>query len=139
MTAIVAIPRHNGEKPAHASPVTDRVIQGSERNIALCDRMIDIAGAVYCVPTRELRATARSTQEIARIRQIAMYVSHVVLGMSMTDVGKGYGRDRTTVLHACHLVEDLRDDCDFDALVQRLETVARAAFTGLDHACGAGL
>ena len=37
-----------------------------------------------------------------------MYVAHVVLSLNMTDIGRGFGRDRTTVLHACHLVEDSR-------------------------------
>jgi chromosomal replication initiation ATPase DnaA len=57
-----------------------------------------------------------------------MYVSHVVLRLSMNEVGLGFGRDRTTVLHACHLVEDLRDDEDFDRLVAKTERVAFAAF-----------
>ena len=59
-----------------------------------------------------------------------MYVSHVVLGLSMTEVGKGFGRDRTTVMHACHLVEDLRDDEDFDHIIARTEHIVAAAFRG---------
>ena len=46
----------------------------------------------------------------------------------MKDVGVGFGRDRTTVLYACHLVEDLRDDDDFDRMVTMTERVASAAF-----------
>ena len=46
-----------------------------------------------------------------------MYVTHVTLRINMSDVGRGFGRDRTTVVHACHLVEDLRDDEDFDRMV----------------------
>ncbi len=43
-----------------------------------------------------------------------MYVAHVTLRLSMADIGRGFGRDRTTVVYACHLIEDLRDDDDFD-------------------------
>ncbi|GAB5506632.1 MAG: hypothetical protein Rhirs2KO_17950 [Rhizobiaceae bacterium] len=59
-----------------------------------------------------------------------MYVTHVVLGLSMTEIGKGFGRDRTTVMHACHLVEDLRDDDDFDQIIARAEHIVTAAFRG---------
>ncbi len=45
----------------------------------------------------------------------------------MVDIGRGFGRDRTTVMHACHLVEDLRDDEDFDRVVAVTERVAIAA------------
>jgi chromosomal replication initiation ATPase DnaA len=62
------------------------------------------------------------------VRQIAMYVTHVILGVSMADVGRGFGRDRTTVVYACHLIEDMRDDEDFDRVVVMTERVAMAAF-----------
>ena len=46
------------------------------------------------------------------------------LQLNMTDIGRGFGRDRTTVVHACHLIEDLRDDDDFDRVVAVTERVA---------------
>lgn len=55
-----------------------------------------------------------------------MYVAHVALGITMRDVGTGFGRDRTTVLYACHLVEDMRDDPEFDRIVAVFEAVAIA-------------
>jgi chromosomal replication initiation ATPase DnaA len=57
-----------------------------------------------------------------------MYVAHCTLGLTMTDIGTGFGRDRTTVLHACHLIEDMRDDIEFDRIVTTFERVALAAF-----------
>jgi len=50
-----------------------------------------------------------------------MYLSHVVLGQSLTAVGVAFGRDRTTVSYACALIEDMRDDPGFDDEVTRLE------------------
>lgn len=96
--------------------------------IGACDCVIDLAAAFYNLPSRELRRPGRGTDEIARVRQIAMYVAHVVLGLTMTDIGRGFGRDRTTVMHACHLVEDLRDDRDFDQIIARTESIVAAAF-----------
>lgn len=63
----------------------------------------------------------RCRQQVARARQLAMYLMHVVLGRVYLDVGRFFGRDRTTVSHACALIEDLRDDPQFDAEVSRLE------------------
>lgn len=89
---------------------------------------IDIIAALFDLPSRELRRAGRSTTDIARVRQIAMYVAHVVLQLTMGEVGRGFGRDRTTVLHACHLVEDLRDDPEFDRIVAMAERVTKAVF-----------
>jgi chromosomal replication initiation ATPase DnaA len=60
-------------------------------------------------------------------RQIAMYLAHTVFSWSMSRVGAAFDRDRTTASHACHRVEDLRDDSQFDSLLLKLELCARAA------------
>lgn len=96
--------------------------------MARCDAAIAIMAALFDLPSRELRRPGRSTIDIARVRQIAMYVAHVVLQLTMGEVGRGFGRDRTTVLHACHLVEDMRDDPEFDRIVATAERVTKAAF-----------
>ena len=43
-----------------------------------------------------------------------MYLAHVCCGMTLTEVGAMFGRDRTTVAHACLRVEYRRDDPSFD-------------------------
>jgi len=99
-----------------------------DRICAACDGVIDIVAALFDVSGRDLRHPGRGRLDISRVRQIAMYVSHVSLGMSMRDVGLGFGRDRTTVLYACHTIEDMRDDREFDAIVATAERVISAAF-----------
>jgi chromosomal replication initiation ATPase DnaA len=99
-----------------------------ERTIALCEAMIDITAALFNVSGRELRKSGRSSMGVSRVRQVAMYVAHVVLRLNMADIGKAFGRDRTTVLYACHLIEDLRDDDEFDRIITMTERVALAAF-----------
>ena len=94
----------------------------------VCECMIDMASALFSLPIKELRGAGRSTLPVSRFRLIAMYVAHVVLRLTMADVGRGFGRDRTTVLHACQLVEDLRDDAEYDRVVSMFERVASAAF-----------
>ena len=96
--------------------------------IAVCDGMIDLMTHLFAVEARELRDTGRCRAAVARVRQVAMYVTHVVLQLSMSETGKGFGRDRTTVIHACHLVEDLRDDPEFERIISSVEQTAARLF-----------
>jgi hypothetical protein len=77
------------------------------------------AGAVF--------AETRGQKPIAEARQLAMYLTHVSYAMSLARVARVFGRDRSTVSHACHLIEDRRDDPDFDHMVARLEEALRVA------------
>ncbi|MDQ2633068.1 MAG: chromosomal replication initiator DnaA [Pseudomonadota bacterium] len=99
-----------------------------EQILELCEGMIDITAALFNVSSKEIRKPGRSSLGVSRVRQVAMYVAHVVLKLNMADIGRAFGRDRTTVLYACHLVEDLRDDSDFDRIITMTERVALAAF-----------
>jgi hypothetical protein len=56
-----------------------------------------------------------------------MYLTHVVFGISFTAVGLEFGRDRSTVAHACEQVEWRREDPQLDAVLNRLEWQLRAA------------
>jgi hypothetical protein len=103
-------------------------VDGPDRVAIVCDGVIDIAAALFNVSGRELRGPGRASLAVSRVRQIAMYVTHVTLRLSMRDVGQGFGRDRTTVLYACHQIEDLREDEEFDDIVARVEQVVTAAF-----------
>lgn len=96
--------------------------------MAACDGVIDIAATLFNVSGKDLRGPGRSSLAVSRVRQIAMYVAHVTLGFTMASIGQGFGRDRTTVLHACHQIEDMREDDEFDAIVARVEQVITAAF-----------
>lgn len=62
------------------------------------------------------------------VRQIAMYVCHVALQIPFADIGPAFGRDRTTVGHACHVVEDRRDDAAFDEFVTAIERMVTTVF-----------
>lgn len=81
---------------------------------------------VFNVTTDELRAPTRSTADIALARQAAMYVMHVVFGWTLTNVGRRFGRDRTTAGHACRRIEDQRDDPVFDMTLAAIERAAAA-------------
>ena len=74
-----------------------------------------------------LTSASRGSPSVAFSRQMAMYLSHVGFGMSHAAIGRFFGRDRTTVLHACHLVEDRRDDIWIDYRLAMLELACRIA------------
>ncbi|MCR9271463.1 MAG: chromosomal replication initiator DnaA [Hyphomonadaceae bacterium] len=63
----------------------------------------------------------RGPRELVRARQVAMYLTHVGLGMSLSRVAIAFERDRSTVAHACHRIEEMRDDADYDAWLEALE------------------
>lgn len=109
----------------------DPVLSDADQQLriaTICDGVIDIVAALFNVSGRDLRSPGRSPLAVSRVRQIAMYVTHVALRLSMRDVGQGFGRDRTTVLYACHQIEDLREQDEFDDIVARVEQVVTIAF-----------
>lgn len=78
------------------------------------------------VPAGEVESCTRGTAEAALARQTAMYLTHVAFEMSLARVALAFGRDRSTAAHACHKIEDMRDDAAFDAQLDELEASLRA-------------
>lgn len=74
----------------------------------------------------EISAPTRRSKRAAFARQTAMYLTHVAFGMSQVRVALAFGRDRTTVAHACHVVEDRREDPHFDEHLEVMEDFLRA-------------
>lgn len=99
-----------------------RTIRGTaQADSGGCAAVIRLVAQEKRVSHRMLTHPARCRAGTARARQLAMYLSHVVLGRTLKEVGEAFGRDRTTVSHACALIEDMRDDPAFDAELERLE------------------
>jgi hypothetical protein len=84
---------------------------------------------VFGVGQEDLRRITRGRAKVALARQVAMYLAHVVCGLTLTDTGRLFGRDRTTVAHACCVIEDRRDDPLFDRALDLLEWVVPAITT----------
>jgi hypothetical protein len=97
------------QRDAVARGMTER-LRHREARIA-----IDLAiSNVFGVDAEHLWSGRRGVRDIAEARQVAMYLAHVCCRMSLTEVGAMFGRDRTTVAHACLKVECRRDDPNFD-------------------------
>jgi chromosomal replication initiation ATPase DnaA len=84
-----------------------------------------VVAHAYGVTLDELRAPSRSRSQIALARQIAMYLAHVVFSMSLAEVARGFGRDRSTACHAVQRVEAMRDDPELDRTLVWLEGTLR--------------
>ncbi|MGE3303918.1 MAG: helix-turn-helix domain-containing protein [Hyphomonadaceae bacterium] len=69
----------------------------------------------------------RGDANAALARRLAMYLTHVGFEMSLSRVAAAFGRDRSTVSHACHRIEELRDDAAFDAWLDAMEAALRGA------------
>jgi chromosomal replication initiation ATPase DnaA len=85
-------------------------------------RLFQAVEAAFAVRRDDLHAATRGRCDIAFARQTGMYLARVALGMTLSEAGHLFGRDRTTVSHACRIVEDLRDDPGFDALLHQMES-----------------
>jgi hypothetical protein len=86
-----------------------------------CDLVAQLTAAAFAIPYGEIAAATRRTREVAFARQCAMYLARVGLVMNYRDIGRAFGRDRTTAAHACRQVESCRDDPAVDELLGRLE------------------
>jgi hypothetical protein len=92
--------------------------------------LLGLVATALGVPEAVLLHQQRCRRPIARARQLAMYLMHVILQRDYAEVGRFFQRDRTTVSYACALIEDLREDKRFDAEVCRLEAVLETLRTG---------
>ncbi|WP_417310272.1 helix-turn-helix domain-containing protein [Devosia sp.] len=91
------------------------------RKDARTRHLLAIVGRRHGVARRQLLNRRRCRKHVAFARQLGMYLMHVALSRPYSDVGAFFGRDRTTVTHACARIEDMRDDPAFDAEVALME------------------
>lgn len=86
----------------------------------------------FGIPLREM-TSARRSREVARPRQVAMYLARELTPFSLPMIGKLFGnRDHTTVIYAIRTIgeldeEDPRMSADINALLAELEPLRMAA------------
>jgi hypothetical protein len=93
----------------------------------------DVVSEAFRVSRSELRHATRGCARIAFARQAAMYLAHVACGLRFAEIGRIFQRDRTTVAHACAVVEDRRDDRRLDRVLDML-ACALVLLGGREHA-----
>lgn len=79
------------------------------------------------VPEAVILKKKRGAAAEAFARQVAMYLCYVGFELSLQRVAYAFGRDRSTVAHACHMIEDKREDDRFEFWISGLELMLRRA------------
>lgn len=73
----------------------------------------------------DMLAEGKGAPGLAFARQVAMYLCYTGFELSLARVAVAFERDRSTVSHACHRIEDRRDDPAFDRWIESLEAMLR--------------
>ena len=79
----------------------------------------------FGLPHADLLGRDRGGMPQAIARQTAMYLAHVVGQLTLNEVAEQFGRDRSTVSHACINVEDRRDSPILDIQLEYMEKKLR--------------
>ncbi|URD61434.1 chromosomal replication initiator protein DnaA [Sphingomonas sp. KRR8] len=100
--------------------VLANVLRANQRRISIDEIQTQVAEH-YRIRKAEM-TSARRAREVARPRQVAMYLSKQLTPKSLPDIGRRFGgRDHTTVIHAVRQIEKLRAlDPEIDAAIRLL-------------------
>ncbi len=80
-----------------------------------------LVSQLFSIPIHVIRTQKRGNSNVAFARQTTMYLCHVSLSLSLSEVANAFRRDRSTVMHACRVVENERDNPEFDAILEFLD------------------
>lgn len=100
--------------------VLANVLRANQRRISI-DEIQGKVSDHYRIRKAEM-TSARRAREVARPRQVAMYLSKQLTPRSLPEIGRRFGgRDHTTVIHAVRQIEKLRaQDAELDADIRLL-------------------
>ena len=110
---------------AFTEEVLANVLRANQRRISVDEIQTRVAEH-YRIRKAEM-TSARRSREVARPRQVAMYLAKQLTPRSLPDIGRRFGgRDHTTVIHAVKQIEKLRAadpelDGDIRLLTRQLE------------------
>lgn len=100
------------------------IIASAKRPIFLGD--IENAVAARFGLTREAMRCLTRARAVARPRQIAMFLAREITDHSLPRIGRHFGRDHTTVLHAVRKITEQRQhDSELNHQIHVLEQTLR--------------
>lgn len=115
-------------------PITTEVAEKSLEGIVAdrknreitVDFIIELVANYYNISTDDIKGKVR-TRNIAVPRQIAMYLSRELTNISLPKIGEYFGKDHSTVIHACSKISELKDNdteikSSIDSITQKLKT-----------------
>jgi len=100
--------------------VLANILRANQRRISI-DEIQSKVSDHYRIRKAEM-TSARRARDVARPRQVAMYLSKQLTPRSLPEIGRRFGgRDHTTVIHAVRQIEKLRaQDAELDADIRLL-------------------
>lgn len=104
-----------------------KVVDVRRRDGAAARLAADVASYALGVPVDEILDLRRGAADAAFARQVAVYLCHVGFELSLGRIAEAFGRDRSTIAHACHTIEDRREDAQFDLWISGLEALVQQA------------
>lgn len=90
-------------------------------DLALAQLVAAIVAIEFGVTGPSLFSKSKGPSHLSFARQVSMYLVHVVYQVNLSRVARVFCRDRSTVSHACHVIEDCREDPYFDEKIANLE------------------
>ncbi len=94
---------------------------------------VELIKSVVClffdVEKTDIDAKERCCKKIALSRQVFMSLCSIVLDVRPTHLSEIVGRDRTTIIHAGKVIEQMRDDVEFDDFISDLEERIQMVFS----------
>lgn len=104
-----------------------RVKDHSPADEAQAHLTVAATALAFGVPYKDVFTRQRLSSNDIFLRQMSMYLLNTVYDFNLSRVARIFQRDRTTVRHACKVIEDQRDSAVFDTLLTELENFLLAA------------
>ena len=110
-----------------ASEVLSSFFQGSSTGPVKIADIMDVVADSHDLTVDQLKSKRR-TQDLARARQIAMFIAREMTDASLNQIGRSFGnRDHSTVSHACQKIQgDMANDPRFRGAVKSLQDRVRS-------------
>ncbi|WP_234902456.1 hypothetical protein [Agrobacterium larrymoorei] len=100
----------------------------SSLNRQICHIVRQCTLEMYCLIAQETPQGRNGRHAAKHIRQIAIYVCHVGLSLSITQVALCFGRDQATIRSCCLIVEERRENPGFDEFVTAIERLSKSIY-----------
>jgi chromosomal replication initiation ATPase DnaA len=111
----------------HPPATSTSILQSRTLAKRVCRGIVGLVADEFELDAAAVTSPTRGAPRAAYARQVAMYLAHVGFALGFETIGHAFGRDRTTVAHACRVVEDSRDDAGLDCRLATLEIMCAAS------------
>ncbi len=95
--------------------------KASEKETALAHLVCAVVSIEFGVQNSKIITLKKGSAHHCFARQVAMYLMNVVFQIRIASIARAFGRDPSTVSHACHTIEEARDDMVLDTKLTVLE------------------